>query len=265
MSDLKPIKRIPLGRYGNKQNEIKYFSEYLPVNVKNVIEPFAGTFAIIRNKYYDYKKYNLIISDSDEIFYNTLKNLKEFNEKLWEINEYIKNNISKIDNKKTDLYSIKETNEYMKQFENLPYYKNLRQKIQSPSGSIKVLKNKPDIENLTDLIKNMEIYNIDGIKLLKKYKDDKDTFIFCDPPYLNSDNSKYNLKQLVENKIYDNTYYYSYLAEYIKTCKCKILIVVNKNCLMEYIFKNYIKKEYKKIYGSNKITQHLVISNFNSP
>ena len=32
-------------RIGSKQNDIKFFKQYLPLDVKTVVEPFAGSFA----------------------------------------------------------------------------------------------------------------------------------------------------------------------------------------------------------------------------
>lgn len=69
-------------RLGNKAKDIKYFEKYLPdqstINV--VAEPFAGSFAVIRNKYYNVPK-NLC-ADNDVNFIkkinNNLKHLTEF-------------------------------------------------------------------------------------------------------------------------------------------------------------------------------------------
>jgi len=50
---------ILFGRLGNKTTDIKHFRDLLPIDVKFVIEPFGGTFAVIRIIYGDkkYKKY----------------------------------------------------------------------------------------------------------------------------------------------------------------------------------------------------------------
>lgn len=62
-----PIKHVYFTRLGNKQTDIKFFENMLPTkNIKTVVEPFAGTFAIIRNVYYD-SKYKRVINDKDDI------------------------------------------------------------------------------------------------------------------------------------------------------------------------------------------------------
>jgi len=66
-----PIKNSPLCRYGNKQKDLKYFIDYLPLDVNTVCEPFAGSFAVIRNVYDD-PKYNIHINDIDKTYLDTL-------------------------------------------------------------------------------------------------------------------------------------------------------------------------------------------------
>ena len=53
-------------REGSKQNDIKYFSHLLPLDVKRVVEPFAGSFAVIKLFYKDLSKYDFHINDNDE-------------------------------------------------------------------------------------------------------------------------------------------------------------------------------------------------------
>ena len=99
----------------------------------------------------------------------------------------------------------------------------------------------------------------------EKYKENKDAFIFCDPPYLTSNNTKYKgLNEYDENKnIVDNTKIYIELLEYLKTSKCKIMILLNKNAIIDYIFKDYIKDHYHKIYQVFKKKEHInIICNY---
>ena len=54
---------------GSKTNDIKYFKNLLPMDVENVIEPFGGSFAVIRT-IYNNDKYNKFINDNDpDLFY----------------------------------------------------------------------------------------------------------------------------------------------------------------------------------------------------
>jgi hypothetical protein len=53
--------------------------------------------------------------------------------------------------------------------------------------------------------------------------------------------------------IKDNTYMYIYLLEFLKVCKCKILFSINSNSLTRYLYKDYIKENYKHVYQSSHI------------
>lgn len=105
--------------------------------------------------------------------------------------------------------------------------------------------------------------------IFEKYKDDEKWFLFLDPPYLSWNNKYYfwfccENEKLNEDKfIFDNTEIYINIKNFIETCKCKILLIINKNKIIEYLFKNYIKGEYVKIYQlwKNK-WYHLIISNY---
>ena len=53
-------------RIGSKQNDLKFFKQYLPLDVKTVVEPFAGSFAVIKHFYVDLNRYDFHINDNDE-------------------------------------------------------------------------------------------------------------------------------------------------------------------------------------------------------
>ena len=53
----------------------------------------------------------------------------------------------------------------------------------------KMKKNINNINELHKLLKKSSITNQDACKILNTYKDDKNAFIFCDPPYLDSNNT----------------------------------------------------------------------------
>ncbi len=61
-------------RMGSKTNDIKFFINYLPLDVINVVEPFGGSFAVIRHVYND-EKYNKYVNDNDDDLFYTYTNL----------------------------------------------------------------------------------------------------------------------------------------------------------------------------------------------
>jgi len=66
--------------------------------------------------------------------------------------------------------------------------------------------------------------NVDYKEILDLYKNDENAFLFLDPPYLFSDNSGY----LQQNEETDMTHIVVYLKEYSETCKCKVMLIINK-------------------------------------
>ena len=53
------------------------------------------------------------------------------------------------------------------------------------------------------------------------------------------------------------------ISEYLRVCKCKVMLVINKLNILSYLFSDYIKVEYEKIYQlGKKKAMHLIICNY---
>ena len=111
--------------------------------------------------------------------------------------------------------------------------------------------------------------------IMEKYKDNKNAFVYLDPPYLESYNANYNkYEKSIESDgtIIDNTKIYIDILNYLKNSKCKILFSINQNYITEHIYKDYINKSYNKMYATTisnitkklfkKNTDILIITNF---
>jgi site-specific DNA-adenine methylase len=80
-----------INRLGSKDNDIKYFVKYLPIDIKTVVEPFGGSFAVIKKFYKAIHKYNFHINDTDPILFYIYKNYKLYLDSLKTVNEeYLK-------------------------------------------------------------------------------------------------------------------------------------------------------------------------------
>lgn len=260
----KPHKHFFGSYLGNKTKDIKYFREYLPTSSNIIVEPFCGTFAICRNVYYDTNKYLIHINDTSPTIKYIIELLKDYNkfsilyDKLKEINNNNINEKKHVNTKKflNDLHDsdILEPT-IIKYVENSFIIRGMGKKI-------------PNInyEPLSDYINKILFTNNDYSDILDQYKDNEDAFLFCDPPYFSSDNTGYQdfTKSTDNNKnIIDNTKMYIDLSKYIKECKCKIMIIINDNNLMRYIFENYIKGSYDITYQISKNkTKHIIITNY---
>jgi hypothetical protein len=103
-------------------------------------------------------------------------------------------------------------------------------------------------------------------KIIDKYKNNENAFIFLDPPYLQSWNREYSSSaEKYDESGYenDNTVIYIYILQLLEQCKCKILFILNKNAINTYLFNKYIKGEYSKTYqGTKGKNYHLIISNY---
>ena len=74
-------------RIGSKQNDIKHFNHLLPLDVKTVVEPFGGSFAVIKFYYKDVDKYKFHINDLDESLFYMYTHFEEYLEALDVVNE----------------------------------------------------------------------------------------------------------------------------------------------------------------------------------
>ena len=51
--------------------------------------------------------------------------------------------------------------------------------------------------------------------------------------------------------------------ELLKSAKCKVMLIISKLNILEYLFKDFIKGEYSKIYAiTKKGMKHLIITNY---
>ncbi len=51
----------------------------------------------------------------------------------------------------------------------------------------------------------------------------------------------------------DNTYVYTFLLEFLKNCKCKVLVSINDKSFTKYLYKDFIKETYKHVYQQSHI------------
>ena len=243
----KPIKTTGISRLGSKQKDIKHFVQFLPVDVKTVIEPFGGLFAVIRNIYYE-DKYKKIVCDNDP---NWCKVLFD-----------IKNNYDEFEKILDKLDLIKPTKELLAEMKKYNY-SGLMESLCN-RGSRKYI-NKELIKKLSEFIQKVDIYEKNGIEFIKEYLNDRDCFIFLDPPYYMNFNTTYSGLQYKDNEgnIQDNSAIIIDILEILKTAKAKVMLIINKCKLMEYFFKDYIKGEYNKQYSlTRNKNQHLIITNY---
>lgn len=246
-----------INRLGNKTNDIKFFYKYMPLDdVKIIVEPFAGAYAISSRFYNADKKYIFHINDIDEVLYYFYKNSKELIKYRQLINDYGKLLDKQVAGKKVKTFiNNMPVNDNMK-----TYFINsflIRGSMFKPIKADTIEYNKNDLEILNN--ERNIITNEDYKEIFKQYENNKDAFLFLDPPYIFSDNSNYSK----QNYDADNTDMLIYILEFIKKAKCKILLIINDLKILRYIFKDYVKGDYLKTYQiGKKQNRHLIICNY---
>lgn len=248
---------------GNKRNEC----ENIYNNIKDkldgittIIEPFCGSSAFsvyMASKFPNRFKY--ILNDENKRLmelYNLLKTedeTRDLVEKLTEISKDINN----------EKYEKLKENDILINFVYINSVFSLRSGLFPTNRKIKTnfndILDRPIIQFLRS--EDVTIYNIDGVELLEKEKNNKDNLIFIDPPYMRSCNSYYDMTN--ENKTKFNIYEYLASKENdINIIKAFIVLVLEKNWIINLLFQNNIKTEYSKQYApSKKKTTHILIDN----
>lgn len=256
-----------ISRLGNKDLDLKFFKSYLLQDIATIVEPFAGSFAVSSRFYASQKdkKYKYVLNDTDAAIYWIYINHDLYIENRIKINEYcknytVKNNMKKF---KLDFYEFVEALK-MPEILSLYFFK-----LHSVRGyMIKYLKGdfKP-LESDIRVLKNAEFYNVDYKIIMEKYKDDSSSFLFLDPPYLYSNNLQYSSQsQDASSGSHDgsdNTDMIYEIHNYMKIAKCKVMLIINDLKIVRYIFGDFVKGQYNKLYSmSLKRQVHLVICNF---
>jgi len=246
-----------INRIGSKTNDIKHFKHLLPLNVSTIVEPFGGSFAVIKHFYKDCNKYKFHINDNDEHLYYRYKNYKDLIDLCLKIQDHYKATygVDKLENEKDKGYLI-----FKNWVVNYNAHESLKDFIlreQFIRGSCyKAVKSKLYSKTEANILDNALITNYDYKDILETYKDNEDAFI----PYIFQNNTPYQKQNGIDT---DSTDIISYILDYFKVCKCKVMLIINSLKLLKWLFKDYIKGEYTRIYQlSNKKDQHLIVCNY---
>ena len=249
---MEPIKHFPGMYLGNKTKDYEHIKNHLPENVRVVVEPFAGTFAISRMHYYDHNKYSIHINDTSPLIHELTNMIKNNYPKFISIHSKLSEIISKSKRGKGGYRDV------VQKITSMDISQSMRDYF-IRSFLIRGVIKQPPKYNYKDLhlfLQNTIITKRDYSVILEKYRNDKKAFLFIDPPYIDSDNSGY------ENFSEDIEKIYSSLSLYLKICNCKVMIVIASSHL-DNLFDEYIRTSYTKTYQiSNNKTKLLIITNY---
>lgn len=283
----------PLLKYvGGKARELKHILPELPKEYDRYIEPFVGGGAL----YFYLEPSKAIINDINKKlidFYLGIRNdykiikeqiddLEKIYQKNWNTFDVLKKNSNKkdkVENKNEELYyHIRDL--YNHNYDGTEYHKavlyyfinktaytgmmrfNLKGEFNVAYGRYRTISPDSIQKEHSDLLKNTEIFN-------KNYKDifsiaKKNDFMFIDPPYLTTFHNYGNLDKMIS---FDRLEHIK-LSNEFKKLKCKALMIIGKNQLIENLYGDYIVREYNKNYSVNiknrfkSSMSHLIIKNY---
>jgi site-specific DNA-adenine methylase len=252
---------------GNKRREYKTIEPFLPKasSIKYFVEPFAGSASVayIYSKNNPKSKITYVVNDIDTQlikFYESIQKGK--------LKNYINFVNRNLDSEAFNRIKNKKNPNVNEQFYRKKVY-NLHMGINPFNDSSKKTVRHINISKFKDretFDKKAILSNLSYNDIFESFKNKQNAFLFIDPPYLNSSNRDYSsFKTNVTDKnvIIDNTKIYIDILDFMNTCKCKVMVVINSNSIMKYIFQDYIKFEYQKTYDRhNKQTQHLILTNY---
>jgi site-specific DNA-adenine methylase len=253
---------------GSKRSEMKQLTEYLKIINKDtiIIEPFCGGCNMSNALYRSHPNNKYILNDSISILINFLKDIQKngFSKYMDYLNSIIP---IKTKEEYVELTKDRNTNTlhfftYRKLYNYIPgLYPSLeRQGVKKKSSHL--------YKNIMQFFENsdIELLNEDYEDIIIKYSNNKDVLLLLDPPYFRSDNTSYEMStsDKITRKIKDNTQMFIRFVQLFKEAKCKILMILNNNAIVRYLYSDFIKGRYSKTYnrGCKKITEHLIITNY---
>ena len=145
--------------------------------------------------------------------------------------------------------NYKEFHKYFKELEMNEHIKTYINNSYFVRGSLfKTLKKFNPNPYEIDILMDSKKTNLNYKDIFNEYQFNEKAFLFLDPPYLFSDNSGYK-PQINKN---DMTLIIVDILDLLKNSKCKIMLIINKLDILVYLFKDYIKGEYERIYQLSK-------------
>lgn len=238
---------------GNKRQELKHLNIINKDNLNNysmVCEPFCGSSAfsywLFRNGFNG----KFLLNDHDKELIDFLKIAKEKGTSHF-FEECHKRMTA-------DDFTKDKHKEYIKANDEFRYFYwhkcyNYRKGLYPDPQHVKQPKciyKHEDLDNFF-MSNKITLTNKDYKDIFKKVKNKKGALVFLDPPYLDSYNGYYHsVDRTIKGEIQDTTQMYVDILDFMKTCKCSVILVLNNNALIKHLYKDFFKYEYNKSYNS---------------
>jgi len=240
---------------GNKRDEVEIIYNKVKDglnNIDTIIEPFCGSSAF---SFYiaslHPRRFKYVLNDNNKYLiqlYTIARSPTQFNKLVSKLNKMLVG----LNKEKYNEYVNKDNFEgYILSH----YIYAIRSGLFPNTGHIKTIENfmnAPIIEFLRT--ENITILNEEGIKCYEHYKNNKNNFIFLDPPYVMLNNNFYANATL---NIYEYLHHHNFKDE-----KAIICLVLEWSWIIQLLFKGcYVYTYEKKYQTSKKDTIHAIIMN----
>ena len=237
----------------------------MPKDFNTYVEPFFGGGAL----YWELQPKKAIINDINSTLMNYWQVVKDNPDS-------IKTLVSNIIDSEKEYYSLRDkfnNNQLSKEEQAGAFYYFNRTGFNglwrvNKKGEYNVAYDGINKRNLNELISNVNIYskqlkdtkilNDDFRSVLKDVKNNKDDFVFLDPPYLDC-KTMYTASQ-------DFLWIYDYIKKYMLECKCKVMLITKIDDNIVKMFSEFKNNTYNFSYSANnkynKKVKHMLITNY---
>lgn len=258
----KGLLRPPFAWAGSKWREISFIAPYFPGDCSTLVESCAGMGAVsiyCLQARPEFKK--ILVNDTNKAlvkFYKTMKKKDSVKNLITELRSMPMKEATLKSNKYSSVAML-----YFRSRATLLSKGTTVKRYKTESGEWKA---EEVFKRLEKLYKYIPLYNkltatsVDIIEVFKRYHDDENVFIYCDPPYLTTKVDEYYNGQLFTTDKLD------YIVSALKTAKCKIMLNLDFNGYTFLKYHEFIKAIYPVSYSNNTTAlyqkYHMVITNY---
>jgi site-specific DNA-adenine methylase len=241
---------------GNKRNEYKHIKPHLSLeNKKNIIEPFCGTSALSFHIWKEHKdKFNYFLNDSNDKLIEIYQLFKTTDYE--KIEDEMNNLKSRITNKE-EYNNLKKKDGNVFEYIYLNKYYSIQPGLYNEKNNTNIAFKFTELQKeFLDFIKQDYVYITcaNWETIFNQHKDNENSVILLDPPYMISCNEFYKQRSL-------NIYEYLYNNK-LDIFKSKIILVLEDIWFIRLLLSEFIKASYDKQYNSTKKkTSHIIITN----
>ena len=240
-----------LGCHGNKRREFKIlnllFKKILDDKdriIDSFIEPFMGTCIISNLLFLENKDLTFICNDIEKHRVDHYNDMKDDHKR--DVFYKLLNSIKTKED--YELYVNKNNKNEYNHYVISRMIHSYRYGLFPTTKKLKIYDKMHD--NNINFLKHAIFLNKYYSVIFNEYKNNKNSIIYIDPPYLNSANKTYSTYcDCGEKK--DNMSIYIDILDLLKYAHAYILVSINNNSITQYIYKDYIYKDYNKTYDSS--------------